>query len=125
MSRIESFTVKRAVVVDLSLPEGGRIAPGKVDFPGLRISLAEAAAATWLDWHEDFVAQGHNDDASERQGSLYFLAPDLQTVLARIALHHLGIVSLMPEPRDGGKAGRLVATLYCEWMELQHGMAGP
>jgi hypothetical protein len=106
VSRIDSFAVKRAA--------GG----GKIDFPSLRIRVAEAAAQSWVGWHGDFVVKGYNTDAFERHGWLRFLSTNLKTELARIELGNLGIVSLAPEKSEGGALGRLVAEIYCEQMAL-------
>ena len=89
----------------------------KIDFPHVIITLAESSAQSVYDWFEDFVVAGNNDDAKEKNGTLEFLTPDLQTTLFTLKLKHLGIFELMPVMDSGGIA-RLAAALYCESMEL-------
>jgi hypothetical protein len=91
-----------------------------VDFPALRVTLAASTQQSWVDWHEEFVLQGLNDDAHERSGALTYLAPDLKTELGRVKLSNLGIFRLAPPPgkQTGDAIARVVAELYCERLEL-------
>jgi len=90
-----------------------------IDFPGLRITLAETGADTWRDWHRDFVVQGMNDDGQERSGALVLFDPTLQEI-GRIGLTGLGIHRLALQKAEAGQetVARVVAELYCERMEL-------
>ena len=121
VSKIDAFTVKQAVAEDAvgEVRAYAKAAP-KLDFPPLRITLAESHAQTWRDWHEDFVVRGNNSEAQEKGGSLELLAPNRQDVLARLAFFGLGIFRLAPLPSVAGsdQVARLVAELYCERMEL-------
>jgi hypothetical protein len=113
--RIDSFTIRRALEIEPQEDGPPNLVPGRVEFPNLRITLGQAWAETWYDWHEQFVVDGHNDEGFEKTGTLSFLAADLQTELSRIELRHLGIVRLAPaedEPLF------VTAELYCEEMEL-------
>jgi hypothetical protein len=112
VSRIESFTVPGAV-------------GGKVDFPALAVTLAAASAATWAAWFEDFVIDGNNGDAAEKNGQIAFLLPNLKTVLARIELHGLGIFRLDTAPGGPNQVQRLTAGLYCERMSLHRDPPSP
>jgi hypothetical protein len=109
--RIEPFTIKRILSSKA----------GKIDFPNLIISLAQSGAQSWIDWHEDFVIKGNNDDQHEREGAIAFLAPNLKAELARIELHNVGIFRLENEASQENKIGSLRAELYCEQMEFQLG----
>jgi hypothetical protein len=124
VSKIDSFTVRSAAVEDTvgELRDVVR-APAKVEFPNLRITLAESGAQTWFDWHDDFVVKGNNDETREKGGSLTFLAPNLKDELGEIRFFNLGIFRLAPLPRPSGsdQVARLVADLYCERMELSVG----
>ena len=95
--------------------------PGNVEFPNLRVTIAEADAATWHEWHEDFVVKGNNDDAHEKSGTIVFLTPNRKDELARINLFNVGIFALRRPPATAAaeKVARVVAELYCERMELQ------
>jgi hypothetical protein len=124
VSKIDSFTVKQTAA-----PQAGgevRVArrePSRVEFPNLRISLAESSAQTWSAWFDDFVVKGNNDATKERSGTLSFLTPDQKSVLAEIKLFNLGIFRLAPEPQAAAaeQIARLQADLYCERMELKVG----
>jgi hypothetical protein len=99
-------------------------APGperkKIDFPDLKVYIAPPAQG-WIDWHKDFVIDGNNDEKHEKNGKLSFLAPDLETELARVDLHNLGIFRLSTESGAGDLSGLIVAELYCEWMAFHLG----
>lgn len=110
---IDSFSIIR--------PSGPE--PAKIDFPDLKISIAEPLAQSWIDWHADFVVKGNHEDKHEKNGKILFLAPDLKTQLARVDLHNLGIFRLSTESGGGSHAGLIKAELYCEWMEFQLGKA--
>jgi T4-like virus tail tube protein gp19 len=90
-----------------------------IDFPGLRVTLAESGADTWRDWHRDFVVQGMNDDGQERSGALVLFDPTLQEI-GRVELAGLGIHRLALAKAEAGQEAlaRVVAELYCERMEL-------
>lgn len=125
VSRIEAFTVRRdvAVVQDGAGPID--LVPSHVEFPNLRITLSEAFAATWYDWHEQFVVDGNNGEGFERSGSLSFLSVDLKSELTRIDLRHLGIVRIAAaEDQPASQIGRVTAELYCEEMVLVDPQSG-
>ncbi|MEN6578298.1 MAG: phage tail protein, partial [Phycisphaerales bacterium] len=83
VSRVESFTVKQtAVTDDIGDARDYAREPGKLEFPNLKITVAEAAAQPFAAWHEDFVIQGNNDDSREKGGSLSLLSPDRTKTLA-------------------------------------------
>ena len=95
--------------------------PGRLDFPNLKISLFEASAQTWIDWHDDFVIKGNNGESSEKNGSLTFLSPNRTTELGRIDFFNLGIFKLAFDESDAAPDAikRVAAELYCERMDFQ------
>jgi hypothetical protein len=107
VSRVDAFTV----------PTGEKVG---VDFPDLRVQLAETSSEQWTSWHDEFVVQGKNDDQGEKVGALVFLAPDQKAELGRVKLAGVGIYRLAPRPAPEGpeQVGRMQASLYCEQMEL-------
>jgi hypothetical protein len=121
VSRIESFTVRRDVLVEADETGVVNLVPRGMEFPNLRITLAQAFADTWYDWHEQFVVEGNNDEGFERDGALSFLSADLKAELTRIELHHLGIVRLVPAE---DQPTRVTADLYCEEMVLVQPQSG-
>lgn len=135
VSKIDSFTVKQRFVTD---PIGDARdylkEPGKLEFPNLKITFSESSAQSWLQWHEDFVIRGNAGDDKERNGMLELLAPDRQTVLARIRFFNMGILSVEPArpasdpcqigcPADFAAVrdaiGKMQAELYVERMEFE------
>lgn len=118
VSAIDSFTVKQTLAtVDVGERREPRREPGAVEFPNLRITLAESGAQTWIDWFEDFVVKGNNDDSREKKGAIVLLAPD-GAESARVSLRNVGIFALSPAPAVGDQIARVTTELYCEQMEL-------
>ena len=121
VSKVDAFTVKQATAQD-GIGDGRdyQPEPGKLEFPNLRIALAESAAESWVTWHEDFVISGNNDESKEKGGSLVFLSPDRQTDLLEVKFYNLGIFKLVPDKVESNsdQIRRVVAELYCERMEL-------
>jgi tail tube protein gp19 len=121
VNRIESFTIKQKVADN---PVGEmrdyQKEPAGVEYPSLKISLAESSAQTWLNWQDDFVIKGNSGDDKERDGAIVFLSP-MQTEVGRVNLFHCGIYRLAPQAKDSKAEiiSRLTAELYCERMELQ------
>jgi len=120
VNKIDSLTVKQTVGTD-DIGDARDIVkePGKLEFPNLRITLAEAGAQTWVDWFEDFVINGNNDESKEKGGRIVLLSPDRKQELGRVELH--GIFSLRRQAPTGEAVARVVAELYCERMELRIG----
>jgi hypothetical protein len=121
VSRIDSFAVQ-AVAIQSSgdrTPGQGSSVPGKINFPNLRITLAETSAATWRNWHNDFVVKGNNASENEKNGSLKFLAADLKKELGRIEFYNLGLYRLARESEIASDvAARMKAELYCQRMDF-------
>lgn len=100
--------------------------PGKLEFPNLKLTLAETSASSWNAWFDSFVIQGNNGEESERYGSLEFLAADGKEVFAHVYFYNIGIYRLGPTPRmlsGADTIARLEAELYCERMTLKLGPA--
>jgi hypothetical protein len=125
VSKIDSFTVKQTVVADnIGEARDYQKEPGKLTFPNLKITLAEAAAQTWLAWHEDFVLKGNNGEQFEKGGTLTLLAPDLTTVLAQIKFYNMGIFRIQTQKAEAADTvKRVQAELYVERMEFLPGPA--
>lgn len=121
VTKIDSFTVEVQVSADAvgGLRDVGK-EPAGIVFPNLRVTLTDGpAAATWQSWFTDFVIDGKNEEGQEKNGAIVFLAPDLQSELARVVLHNVGIAALRHVPVGASDAVRhLAADLYCERMEF-------
>lgn len=121
VNKIDSFTVKQtAVTDDIGDARDYAKVPGKIEFPNLKITLAESTAESWKQWHDSFVIKGNNDEDAERDGSLIFLSPDRQRELARINFKNLGIFKLQPDKAEANadQIQRVTAELYCEKMDF-------
>lgn len=126
VNKIDSFTVKcNAVTDNVGDSRDSAKIPGKLDFPNLRITLADVSADTWRKWFDDFVVKGNNSEANEKSGTLTFLMPnqDSSKPLAVIAFHNLGICKLERDKMQSNsdQIKRVVVDLYCERMEFAYG----
>ncbi|HEV8399315.1 MAG TPA: twin-arginine translocation signal domain-containing protein [Gemmatimonadales bacterium] len=115
VNKVDAITIRQAAA-----DQGGAL-----DVPNLKVTLSEVSATTWVAWHDDFVIKGNNDDGQEKGGRLVFLSPNLQTELASLVFHNLGIFRLTDEKQEANAPAikRLTAELYCEKMELSYNAA--
>lgn len=113
-----TVTLPRITVGECRLCESVPVG-AKVDFPNVVMTIGEPADQLY-DWFEAFVIQGNNDDASEKGGSLEYLASDMKTVLFTLKFSNLGIFELMPVAVDAGGSTvpKLLAAMYCESMDF-------
>jgi hypothetical protein len=121
VNRIESFSVKQKVSEDIVGEKREYLKePGAIEFPNLKISLAQASAQHWLDWFEEFVIKGNNTEDKEKSGTLTFLGPNMKDELGTIKLQHMGIFRISEDAATSSseKIHRVTAELYCEQMEL-------
>jgi hypothetical protein len=121
VNKIDSFTVRQATAEhSVGEQRDYEKAPGKLEFPNLRITLAASSAQTWVDWHDDFVIKGNNGTAQERSGAIVYLDPSRTVELGRVNLSNCGIFRLGQQKVEAGRESiaRMVADLYCERMDL-------
>ncbi len=126
VSRVESFTVKQtAVTDDIGEARDYTREPGKLEFPNLKITIAEAAAQPFAAWHEDFVIKGNNDESRERGGSLSLLSPDRAKTLAKIEFYNMGIIQVgsAKAASSSDTIARVEVEMYVERMEFLMGNA--
>jgi hypothetical protein len=121
VSKIDAFAVTQKVAEDaVGEMRDFLKEPSRLEFPSLRITLAESSSQTWTAWFDDFVVKGLSGDANEKSGKLSFLAPDGKAVLGEVTFFNLGIFRLEPEPQAVAETiARIRAELYCERMELK------
>lgn len=122
VNKIESFTVKQGVAgKNIGSARDSQKEPGKLEFPNLKITMAEVAAQSFIDWHENFVIKGNNDASKEKKGSLTFLSPNRQTELAKIEFSNIGIFRIQPDKAQAStdQIKRLTVELYVEQMTFQ------
>ena len=128
VSKIDAFTIKQSVSESgIGETREPQKEPGKLEFPNLKLTLAETSASTWNLWFEDFVINGNNGDVDERNGTLEFLSPNGTEVFAHVAFFNLGIYRLGPTPHMSGAdtIPRVEAELYCERMRFKLGPPPP
>ena len=121
VSKVEAITVKTTIVqAAVGELRDYQREPGKVEFPNLKITLAEAGSETWQAWFDDFVVRGNNDNSKEKKGSLTFFSPNLKDTLAQITFSNMGIFKFAREKSDSGtdRIRRIQAELYVERMQL-------
>lgn len=123
VNKVESFTVKQTVQTD-DIGDARDYAkePGKLEFPNIKITMAEVTSQQWVDWHKQFVIEGHNDESFEKSGSLTFLSPDRAVELAKVEFFNLGIFKIQPDKAEANadQIKRVTAELYCERMTFAY-----
>jgi len=126
VAKIDAFTIKQTTITDdIGESRDYLREPGKLEFPNLKITLSERTAEQWVNWHEDFVIKGNNDESKEKGGSLTFLQPnqDKGSALCTINFFNLGIFKLAADKSEANadQIKRVSAELYCERMEFNYG----
>jgi len=121
VNKIDSFSVRQMVTADdIGDARDYQKEPGKLDFPNLKITLSQVSAQGWFDWFEDFAIKGNCTEEKEKTGTLSFLSPNRQEVLASIELQNLGIFRLSEDAMksNSDQIKRVTAELYCEKMKF-------
>jgi hypothetical protein len=126
VSKIDAFTIKQKATQD-ALGQARDFAkePGKLEFPNLAISVAEAGAGTFYSWFQDMVLKGNSGEQNERVGTLELLDPGMKSVLLTVTFHHLGIFAFAPENATSSTDAikRVKVEMYCEQITLSPGKA--
>jgi phage tail-like protein len=123
VNKVDSFTIKQTVQQDaIGDARDYAIEPGKLEFPNLKITMAESHSDSWWQWHKDFVIDGNNDEGREKGGRLVFLSPNRQTELAEVKFSNLGIFKINADKAEANADAikRVSAELYCEKMEFNY-----
>jgi phage tail-like protein len=129
VAKIDSFTLKQTVVKDRvgksTKSTKSTKHPTKVEVPNLKVTFSAADAESWEDYFQSFVMDGKCADGDELVGQVHFLAPNHKTVLGRIDLLHVGIISLRPVNYKANKeqVAAMEAELYVEEMKLHFDVA--
>ncbi len=128
VSRVGAITIKQSIATDdIGVERDPLREPGKIEFPNLTVTMSEMSAQSWLDWFDDFVVNGNNDESKEKSGSISLLAANLVDELMRIDLFNLGIFRIGPDKAEANsdQIATVTAHLYCERMELHAGGVKP
>jgi hypothetical protein len=122
VNRIESFTVHQAVHRHSigERPGTYELEAGKVEFPNLKITLADNPQADgWCEWFKSFVIDGRSDRDQFKKGKISLLSPDLRKEIAHIMLIDVGICRIGDTNTVRGQSVHMLdAELYCERMEF-------
>jgi hypothetical protein len=96
--------------------------PGSLEVPNLAVTTAEADAAEFFNWHEQFVVNGQNTKDKEKTGTLDYLAADLKPFFS-LSFSGLGIFKLAPEKMTVGAQTirRVRAEMYCDVIGFSYG----
>lgn len=123
VSKIEALTVKQKIILDnVGEKREYEILPANVVVPNLEITLSEAFADPFYKWHEDFVIKGICDEKDEKQGTLYYLAPDTSQKLFTLTFQNLGVFKIAPEKVEaaGESVRRVKVSMYCEDIKFDY-----
>ncbi len=117
--KIEAFTIKQKAPSNASgeFRDNGK-EPASVEYPNLTISMPLSGAQSWIEWHQNFVIKGSNDDSQEKDGTLSFLSADQKEELAKVTLHHAGIFRLERDFSSDSGTPLVKVELYVESMEI-------
>jgi len=124
VNKIEALTVKQKVSLDtVGEQRSIRQDSSNLEVPNLVVTLSEATAQSFHDWHKSFVIDGDNGAAKEKQGTLEFLAADMKEALFTLTFHGLGIFRLSPDKAQAGNENirRITAEMYCQSMDFAYG----
>jgi hypothetical protein len=124
VSRIEALTLAAADTGNTSgKTRDLGLATTALAVPNLIVTLSEASAQSFFDWHDSFVIKGENGEGQEKTGTLDFLTPDLKESLFTLKFLGLGIFRLTPDKTEAGSGNvrRVKAELYCESISFSYG----
>ena len=128
VTRIEALTIRRTLAGSAGIGDmrDYKQTPAGIDVPNLVLTVAEASAAPFYAWHEDFVVKGNSGDAQERPGVLEILSTPPATVLFTLSLYNLGIISAAQLPVVAMTEGllRTKVEMYCERIDFDAGPLG-
>ena len=91
-----------------------------LDIQDIRFSVAENDGKDFLDWANDFLVKGNNDQSGERSGSLEYRDPAMKMTLFTLTFSNLGITKAYRLRSQEGAAvkARIGVELYCEQMSF-------
>jgi hypothetical protein len=122
VSKVDALTWK---VQTTDVPGGqGQFSrePGEATLSNLKLTISTLDAKPWLDWFDDFVIKGNNQQANELTGAIVNLAPNKAAEIARLDLAGVGIRAIeifAPDPSpDPGAITKFRVELYVEQAEF-------
>jgi hypothetical protein len=121
VNKVAAITVKQMVVRVDQLTSGK--VPAFQEVSNVVVTLVEAHAQAFYDWHEDFVIRGNNGQSQEKKGTLTYLAPNRRDVLFTLTLTNLGIFKLASQEVEArsDKIRLVTAQMYCDAIGFNYG----
>ncbi len=116
-NKVDALTIKQKVVEDaVGQVRDYETVPANVEIPNLVVTISEAKAEAFYQWHEEFVIKGNCGNDMEKQLHLEYLTPNLKKVLLRLDFTGLGIFKIAPDKVEAGAEGirRVKIEMYCE-----------
>lgn len=117
IQKIDAITIKNELVTDsVGETRDYQNEPGKLSVSNLVVTVSEEDAQSFIDWNDDFVVKGNNDEAKEKTGTLEFLSTNNQDVMFKLTFEHLGIFKLSREKGTNS----LKAEMYIEKISFDY-----
>lgn len=111
VQKIDAITIKMSAVEEnIGELRDYQVEPGRLSIPNLAVTVAESDAQSFVNWHDDFVVKGQNDESKEKTGTLEYLSQNKKDIKFKLTFKHVGIFSLTRE-KD---VNSLKAGLYVE-----------
>jgi phage tail-like protein len=120
-SAVEALTVSRPHLVDdVGVSRMAVAEQGALEVGDLILTLSQSGSADFTAWVEDFVVKGLNGKDHEKQATVTYLAPALNSTLMEVELSGVGIYRLRPDKIVGGAEtiARVTASMYCEEISI-------
>jgi hypothetical protein len=112
-------TIKEVSLGDTREPG---LEPVMAEFPNFSIEIPGQHADGFYKWYDDMVVKGNTNSASERNGSIEFLAPGSTKPYFVVSLSGLGIYGISSAFHKKS-ALPITVKLYCESMSFSAGAA--
>lgn len=122
VNKVDALTAKITTVRDeIGDARDYALEPGKIEMPNLSLTLTEADAKAFYEWHEDFVIRGNCHEENEKTGSLVYLDHTRQKTLCEISFSNIGIFNVTADPvsNNDDKIRRVKVECYLERMKAK------
>ncbi len=122
-SSVASLVIRQPVTatpVGAGPAAAGGLAAGTLEVPDVVFTIPASEGALIYDWFDDFVVQGNNSTADERDGSFAFVDESRKDDVIGIEMHNLGIFRISDQRVAQGASAiaRIQVEMYCERMTL-------
>ena len=123
VSKIEALTIKQKIILDsIGSKREYELVAANVSVPNLEITISEAFADQFYEWHQSFVIDGKCDEIDEKTATLYYMAPDMKQKLFALNFFNLGVFKIAPEKVEAGAESvrRIKVSMYCEDIKFEY-----